>query len=135
MHLPQKAGTDALHIALAVFYEVDYLVTWNCAHIANGHILRALMKLNESLGRYTPILLTPTKNLDAGGRLARRHPMNCDPIVEETRKVRERLLAQFDGDLGKYVDHLIEEQVQDCDRLVTKEEVLRRKREAAEKQV
>lgn len=59
--------------------------------------------------------------------------MNRDPIVEETREVRERLLAQFDGDLGKYVDHLIEEQVQDRDRLVTKEEVLRRKHEAATK--
>ncbi len=63
LHLPQKAGTDALHIALAVFYEMDYLVTWNCAHIANGHILRSLMKLNESLGRYTPILLTPQELL------------------------------------------------------------------------
>jgi hypothetical protein len=59
LYLPPKAATDALHIALAVFYEMDYLVTWNCAHIANGHVLRALMKLNEGLGRYTPILLTP----------------------------------------------------------------------------
>lgn len=59
LRLPEKAGTDALHIALAVFYEMDYLVTWNCTHIANGHILRALMKLNHSLGRYTPLLLTP----------------------------------------------------------------------------
>jgi hypothetical protein len=56
-----------------------------------------------------------------------------DPIVEEIRQVRERLLAQFDGDLGKYVDHLIEEQAQDRDRIVTKEEVLRWKHEAAEK--
>ena len=56
--------------------------------------------------------------------------MNRDLIVEETRLVRERLLAQFDGDLGKYVDHLIEEQAQDRERLVTKEEVLRRKHEA-----
>jgi hypothetical protein len=51
------------------------------------------------------------------------------PIVEEIRQVRERLLAQYDGDLSKYVDHLIEEQSQDHDRLVTKEEVLRRKHE------
>ncbi len=55
--------------------------------------------------------------------------MNRDPIVEEPRRVREDLLAQFDGDLGKYVDHLIEEQSKDHDRLVTKEEVLRKKRE------
>ena len=53
--------------------------------------------------------------------------MNYDPIVEETRQVREQLLAQFDGDLGKYVDHLIEEEAKDHDRMVTKEEILRRK--------
>ena len=58
--------------------------------------------------------------------------MNHDPIVEETRRVRQQLLAQFSGDLGKYVDHLIEEQAKDRDRLVTKEEVLRRKLEAKE---
>jgi len=59
--------------------------------------------------------------------------MSHDPIVEETRQVRERLLAQFGGDLGKYVDHLIEEQAKDRDRLVTKEEVLRRKHESKER--
>ena len=55
--------------------------------------------------------------------------MTDDPIVEETRKVRERLLAQFDGNLGRYVDHLIEEQARDRDRLFTKDEVLQRKHE------
>ena len=40
LRLPKKAAADALHIALAVFYEMDYLVTWNCAHIANGYVLR-----------------------------------------------------------------------------------------------
>jgi predicted nucleic acid-binding protein len=63
LRLPKKAGTDALHIALAVYYEMDYLVTWNCVHIANGHILRALMELNHTLGRYTPLLLTPEELL------------------------------------------------------------------------
>ena len=56
--------------------------------------------------------------------------MSRDPIVEEIRRVRESLLARYDGDLGKYVDHLIAEQAKDSDRLVTKEEVLRRKRES-----
>jgi predicted nucleic acid-binding protein len=59
LHLPRKAAADALHIALAVFYEMDYLVTWNCAHIANGQVVRELMRLNHGLGRYTPLLLTP----------------------------------------------------------------------------
>jgi hypothetical protein len=52
-----------------------------------------------------------------------------DPIVEEVRQVREQLLAQFGGDLGKYVDYLIEEQAKDHNRLVTKEEVMQRKHE------
>lgn len=56
--------------------------------------------------------------------------MNHDPIVQETHPVCERFLAQFNGDLGKYVDHLIEEQGQDSDRFVTEEEVLRQKKEA-----
>ena len=58
--------------------------------------------------------------------------MNRDPIVEETRRVRERLLAQFGGDLSKYMDHLMEEQAKNPDRLVTKEEVLRKNRESEE---
>lgn len=63
LRLPEKAAVDALHIALAVFYEMDYLVTWNCAHIANGHVLRSLIELNSGLGRYTPLLLTPQELL------------------------------------------------------------------------
>jgi hypothetical protein len=47
--------------------------------------------------------------------------------VEEIHRIREKLLAQFDNDLGRYVDHLIEEQDKDRDRLVTREEALRRK--------
>ena len=58
--------------------------------------------------------------------------MSHDPIVDETRRARERLLAQFGGDLGKYVDHLIEEQAKDRDRVITKEEVLRKKHEHEE---
>jgi hypothetical protein len=36
MHaLPQGAADDALHIAVATVNEMDYLLTWNCRHIAN----------------------------------------------------------------------------------------------------
>lgn len=43
LKLPERAEADALHIALAVYYEVDYLVTWNCAPIANGQVIRRLI--------------------------------------------------------------------------------------------
>ena len=53
-----------------------------------------------------------------------------DPIVEEIHRTRDRMLAECEGDFEKYMDRLREAQEQDCDRLLTKEEVLRRKREA-----
>lgn len=34
--LPEKAATDAIHIAVAVINGMDFLLTWNCAHIANA---------------------------------------------------------------------------------------------------
>ena len=56
--------------------------------------------------------------------------MNHDPIAEEIHRVRDRMLAECGGDFQKYMDRIREAQVQDRDRLVTKEEVLRRKAEA-----
>jgi predicted nucleic acid-binding protein len=34
--LPQKAKADAVHIATATVNGIDYLLTWNCTHIANA---------------------------------------------------------------------------------------------------
>ena len=62
--LPQRARTDIVHIAVAVTYELDYVVSWNCKHIANGHILRRLMEVNHTLGRFTPLLYTPAELLE-----------------------------------------------------------------------
>jgi len=38
--IPQKAVRDAAHIAVATVHEANYLLTWNCKHIANAHILK-----------------------------------------------------------------------------------------------
>ena len=59
LELPRRAGADIVHIACAVSYELDYLLTWNCAHIANGRVIRRLMTANERLGRFTPLIVTP----------------------------------------------------------------------------
>ena len=59
LRLPKKARVDLVHIAFAVSYEVDYLLTWNCAHLANGEVIRRLMATNRDLGRPTPLILTP----------------------------------------------------------------------------
>ena len=50
---------DAAHVATATMNEVDYLVTWNCAHIASAETRRAVIRENERLGKATPMICTP----------------------------------------------------------------------------
>jgi len=57
--LPKKARTDLIHISFAVAYEIDYIATWNCSHLANCVINRKLQKLNDELNRFTPLIATP----------------------------------------------------------------------------
>lgn len=40
--LPPKAATDALHIAVAAVHGIDYLLSWNCKHIANAEMQVAI---------------------------------------------------------------------------------------------
>jgi predicted nucleic acid-binding protein len=65
LSLPDRAAGDLLHLAFAVAYEVDYLATWNCAHIANGQVIRQLIRVNESISRPTPIIVTPEELLES----------------------------------------------------------------------
>lgn len=62
--LPPKARTDVLHIAFAVAYEMDYLVTWNCRHIASGPVIRRLQEVNDIARRKTPLIVTPEALLE-----------------------------------------------------------------------
>jgi hypothetical protein len=64
--LPGKALRDAAHLAFACGYELDYLVTWNCTHIANAEIRRLLISLNDELGLRTPIICTPEELMGGG---------------------------------------------------------------------
>ena len=57
--LPVRAAADAVHIAYAVGYGIDYLATWNCTHIANAQMIRKLQDVNQSLNRQTPVIVTP----------------------------------------------------------------------------
>jgi predicted nucleic acid-binding protein len=59
LRLPQDALYDTLHIALASLHGIDYLVTWNCNHIANAHLRKRLAAINMRLGVSTPIICTP----------------------------------------------------------------------------
>lgn len=57
--LPSKASTDAAHIAIATVNAMDYLVTWNCKHIANAHIQKKLSEICLDFGYELPTICTP----------------------------------------------------------------------------
>jgi len=57
--LSGKAAEDALHIAVATVHRVDYLLTWNCKHIANALLQRAIRKVSSEMGLVLPIICTP----------------------------------------------------------------------------
>lgn len=61
--LPEKAFPDALHIAVASVHAVDYLLTWNCSHIANAELLPRVTKLVEETGFNMPFVCTPEELL------------------------------------------------------------------------
>lgn len=62
--LPPTARLDALHICSAAFHRIDYLLTWNCTHIANVRILPRIRKTLESLGHQLPVICTSEEMLN-----------------------------------------------------------------------
>ena len=57
--LPEKAKVDALHIAVATLNGMDYLLTWNCAHIANAVLRPKVEAICRELGYEPPTICTP----------------------------------------------------------------------------
>jgi hypothetical protein len=57
--LPVKATADALHISIAAVNGMEYLLTWNCRHIANAELRPVIEGVIRSQGFEPPILCTP----------------------------------------------------------------------------
>jgi predicted nucleic acid-binding protein len=62
--VPTTAPEDALHIAIAVSNGVEYLLTWNCAHIANAAMRRAIDDVCVASGYRPTVLCTPEELLE-----------------------------------------------------------------------
>jgi predicted nucleic acid-binding protein len=62
--LPSKAQVDALHIATVVHHRIDYLLTWNCSHIANARILPRIHEVLSARNCFIPIICTPEEMVD-----------------------------------------------------------------------
>lgn len=66
--LPPKAQADALHIAVAAVNRMNYLLTWNCTHIANATLRSRIEAVCRSEGYEPPVVCTPQEMLEQGGQ-------------------------------------------------------------------
>lgn len=57
--MPRDQEGDAAHLAYASFHGLDYLLTWNCKHLANADKFRHIRVVNARLGLRTPEIVTP----------------------------------------------------------------------------
>ena len=64
--IPRSHFPDALHIALASFYKIDFLITWNCEHLAEAHRRRRVRLFNTSAGLFVPEIMTPMELVGGG---------------------------------------------------------------------
>lgn len=61
--MPRDPVGDALHLALASFHKCDFLLTWNCLHLANANKFGHIRRVNVMLGLFVPLLVTPLEML------------------------------------------------------------------------
>jgi len=61
--MPQDPLGDALHLALASYHRCDFLLTWNCNHLANANKFNHIKRINILLGLFVPMLVTPLEML------------------------------------------------------------------------
>lgn len=62
--LPEKAQVDALHIAIATVHGMEYLLTWNCTHIANAVLRPQIEMACRSFSYEPPTICTPQELLE-----------------------------------------------------------------------
>lgn len=61
--MPKDVAGDALHVAVASYYKMDYLLTWNCTHLANARKKQHLRRIDGRLRLDTPEIITPLELL------------------------------------------------------------------------
>jgi hypothetical protein len=57
--MPKDYQGDALHLAYASYYKIDFLLTWNCNHLANANKRQHIRVINSKLNLNIPEIVTP----------------------------------------------------------------------------
>jgi predicted nucleic acid-binding protein len=57
--MPKALEGDALHLAYASFYKMDFLLTWNCNHLANANKAQHIRIINTRMQLHNPEIVTP----------------------------------------------------------------------------
>jgi len=65
LDIPEQARADAYHLAIATWHGMDYLVSWNCAHIVAARVRRVVHEINADRGIQTPVICTPEELMEA----------------------------------------------------------------------
>ena len=63
--MPKEYPEDALHIAVCALNGIDYLVTWNCTHLANATLRKQVERFLETAGYVCPVICTPEELMEA----------------------------------------------------------------------
>ena len=92
--VPEGAEDDAGRIAVAAVNDIDYFLTWNCAHIANTVTMPAIAEVCERQGYSSPIITTPNQLTKVVMTLE-------DEIMKELRQIRAQIASEHDHDPQK----------------------------------
>jgi predicted nucleic acid-binding protein len=66
--MPRDPKGDALHLAFASYHKADFLLTWNCTHLANANKFHHIRLVNFELGLANPVLTTPLNFPSSGDK-------------------------------------------------------------------
>jgi len=64
--VPRGYPQDALHIAICAVHDIDFLLTWNCRHLANALSRKRIENTVQEQGYRCPIICTPEELMENG---------------------------------------------------------------------
>jgi len=59
LQIPPSSAMDATHLAFAIVHRIDYLLTWNCVHLANAQLQKTIFEYCAYHKIHSPVICTP----------------------------------------------------------------------------